>query len=325
MSITYGGDNITFPDGSTQNTSPQTGFVNRIINGDMRIDQRNAGAAVTASTTSGAFPVDRFVGLASDGTGTFTLQQSTTAPAGFKNAIIATVGTTFTPSGSNQYNIRHNIEGLNVSDLGWGTANAQAVTLSFWVRSSITGTYGGSLSNSAFNRSYPFTFVINSANTYEYKTITVAGDTSGTWLTDTGIGIRLCISLGAGSTLQGTAGAWGAAAYTSATGATNWISNAGATFYITGVSLVKGSTALPWEFRSYGQERALCYRYYQTLTGYLNVQNGYVVSLPVLMRVTPTATTTGGASATRLYPSSFHWNNGNGPAQEVTSTFSSEL
>ena len=253
------------PDGSVNisggTLSSQSGMRNRIINGAMTIDQRNAGASVTVSTTSGVFPVDRFVGLASDVTGTFTLQQSSTVPAGFKNAIIATVGTTFTPSGSNQYNIRHNIEGLNVSDLGWGTASAQTVTLSFWVRSSVTGTYGGSLTNSAFDRSYPFTFAISAANTYEYKTITIAGDTSGTWLTTNGIGIRLCISLGAGSTLQGTAGAWAAGAFTSATGATNWISNAGATFFLTGVQLEKGSTATPFEFRSIGTELGLCQRY----------------------------------------------------------------
>jgi hypothetical protein len=301
MPLVFSGTNgVTFPDSSIQAAAASPNVLkNRIINGDMRIDQRNAGASVTANSTTGVFPVDRFFGLASDGTGTFTLQRSTVVPTGFTNSIIATVVTTFSPSGSNQYNIRHNIEGFNVADLGWGTANAQTVTLSFWVRSSVTGTYGGSLSNSAFNRSYPFNFVINAANTFEYKTITIAGDTTGTWLTDNGIGIRLCISLGAGSTLQGTAGAWASSAFTSATGATNWISNAGATFYITGVQLEQNTSATPFERRLYNQELANCQRYYQKfVSGTITLGTGFCDSAtqafftyyyPVTMRTAPSA------------------------------------
>jgi hypothetical protein len=304
MSVSINGTNgLVFNDASTQNTAATGfGFKNRIINGSMAIDQRNAGASVTASTTSAVYPVDRFQALASDGTGTFTLQQSTTAPSGFNNSIVATVGTTYNPSGSNQYNIRHNIEGLNVPDLGWGASGAATVTLSFWVRSSITGTYGGSLSNSAFDRSYPFTFAISAANTWEQKSITVSGDTSGTWLKTNGTGIRLCISLGAGSTLQGTAGSWASGAYTSATGATNWISNSGATFYITGVQLEKGSTATSFDYRPYGAELALCQRYcwsWSANSGYSWFAMGSWITttrvlalakFPVPMRSMPSAT-----------------------------------
>jgi hypothetical protein len=283
--------------------SPYTGFRNRIINGSMTIDQRNAGAAVTVNSLSGVYPVDRFFGLATSSAGVFTLQQSSTAPAGFKNAFIATVSTASTPSSTDQYNIRQSIEGLNVSDLSWGTANAQTVTLSFWVRSSVTGTYGGSLSNSAFDRSYPFTYTINAANTFEYKTVTVAGDTSGTWLTTNGVGIRLTISLGEGSTRKGTAGAWAAGDPLSATGTINWISNAGATFYITGVQLEKGSTATPFEFRSIGTELGLCQRYFyknaSVAIADAGVGSGQQTSLtnsaisliiPVPMRTAPTLT-----------------------------------
>jgi hypothetical protein len=160
------------------------------------------------------------------------------------------------------FGIAQNIEGFNVADLGWGTANAQAVTLSFWVRSSLTGTFGGSFRNSASSRSYPISYTISSANTWEQKSITVAGDTSGTWLTTNGIGILLFLSLGSGSTYSGTAGSWSGSVYTSATGATSVVGTNGATFYITGVQLEKGSTATSFDYRPYGTELALCQRYY---------------------------------------------------------------
>jgi hypothetical protein len=155
------------------------------------------------------------------------------------------------------------IEGNNVADLAWGTASAATVTLSFWVRSSLTGTFGGAVSNSAVNRSYPFTYTINAANTFEQKTITIAGDTSGTWLTDTGIGFRVWFGLGVGATYSGTANAWAGADYRSATGATSVVGTSGATFYITGVQLEVGSTATSFDARDYGRELILCQRYYE--------------------------------------------------------------
>jgi hypothetical protein len=192
----------------------------------------------------------------------------------------------------------HRIEGLNVADLAWGTASAATVTLSFWVRSSLTGTFGGSLVNSAQNRSYPFSYSIPSANTPTFITITIAGDTSGTWLTTNGIGIGINFSLGVGSTLSGTAGAWAGAAYYSATGATSVVGTNGATFYITGVQLEKGSTATSFDYRPYGTELALCQRYFWTLNGRIIYLTDYGLAslyitnvyFPVAMRASPTIT-----------------------------------
>jgi hypothetical protein len=155
------------------------------------------------------------------------------------------------------------IEGFNAADLDWGTANAKTVTLSFWVRSSLTGTFGGSLQNSSQNRNYPFSYTISAANTWEQKTITITGDTTGTWLTTNGIGIRLNFGFGVGSTYSGTAGSWSATEYFSATGATSVVGTNGATFYITGVQLEQNTSATPFERRLISQELANCYRYFE--------------------------------------------------------------
>ena len=246
----------------TINASNDFGLKNRIINGDMRIDQRNAGASVTLDTNT-RFIVDRFF-AEDDSSATVTGVQSTTAPAGFINSMLFTVTTADSSiTASENCQIRHWIEGLNVADLGWGTANAQTVTLSFWVRSSVTGTHSGALLNSASNRNYVFSYTINSANTFEYKTITIAGDTSGTWLTTNGRGIGLFWNLGSGSTFLGTAGVWGSSVLFGATGSVQLFSTLNATFYITGVQLEKGSTATSFDYRPYGTELALCQRYFE--------------------------------------------------------------
>lgn len=272
---------------------------NRIINGAMMIDQRNAGASVTL-TSAGVFPVDRFQ-CDEDTDGVMTGQQSTTAPAGFINSLLITTTTADASLGSTQYAaIVQKVEGLNCADLAWGTASAQPITVSFWVRSSLTGTFGGAVANSAHNRSYPFTYTISSANTWEQKSVTIAGDTSGTWLTTNGTGIRLFFGLGVGSTYSGTAGAWAGATYISATGATSVVGTLNATFYITGVQLEEGTTATPFEQRLYGQELALCQRYYYYAgvsqgAGYQDGSTGIqaTFSTPVPMRATPTLTTAG--------------------------------
>ena len=236
---------------------------NLIINGDMRIDQRNAGSAVTVNAAAEFYVVDRFNGVGQNTDGVYTLQQSTNAPTGFINSVVATVTTADASVDATQfYFIQQKIEGLNVADLGWGNANAKTVTLSFWTRSSLTGTFGGSVVNSAQDRSYAFTYTISAANTWEQKTVTIAGDTSGTWLTTNGVGLRIRFSLGAGSTYSGSAGSWASADYRGATGQTDIISTNGATFYITGVQLEVGDTATPFEHRSYGNELARCQRYY---------------------------------------------------------------
>jgi hypothetical protein len=240
------------------------GTRNRIINGDMRIDQRNNGAVVTLAVAD-AYTIDRW-NAQEDTDGGMTAERSTTAPAGFIYSLLFTTTTADTSLGATQSAwFRQHVEGFNVDDLAWGTANAKTITLSFWVRSSLTGTFGGSATNSAVNRSYPFTFTISSANTFEYKTITIPGDTTGTWLADAGRGITIFLGLGVGSTYSGTAATWAGAAYYSATGATSVVGTNGATFYITGVQLEPGTVATPFERRSYGQELALCQRYYELL------------------------------------------------------------
>ena len=271
---------------------------NRIINGNMVIDQRNAGAAVTVNTGNQAFTVDRFYGQAQGG-GAFTLQQSSTAPEGFINSIIATVTTADTSlAATDFYVIKQRIEGLNVADLNWGTANAKTVTLSFWVRSSISGAYTGALLNSAENRAYPFSYTINSTNTFEYKTITIAGDTTGTWLSNSGVGIALGFALGAGSTYLGTAGVWAASRFEAATGQTQWISTNGATFYLTGAQFEVGTQATPYEWQGYPQQLVACQRYYSVATTRFRSDPfpsgtfGVTGSFPVIMRASPTVTTT---------------------------------
>ena len=276
------------------------GFRNRIINGDMRIDQRNAGAGVSSS---GSFPVDRFK-VFRGAAGTFTAQQSTVAPAGFRSSLLYTVGNGAAPGASDFGLIQQPIEGFNVADLGFGTVSAQSVTLSFWVRSSVTGTFGFSLRNSTPNRSYVGSYTINAANTWEYKTVTVAGDTTGTWETNQNTGIILDFDLGVGSSLSTTAGSWQAGNFIGLTGGAKLNATAGATFYITGVQLEAGSVATPFERRDYGRELMMCQRYYwqtasSTQTQFLIYSSGtatnYYQYIPfsVQMRATPTTAVTG--------------------------------
>ena len=246
------------------NSASSMGFKNRLINSAMVIDQRNAGASVTP-TTDNTYTLDRFVTALSQSS-KFSVQQnagSVTPPAGFNNYLGVTSLSAYSVLAGDYFAIQQRIEGFNTLDLGWGAAGASTVTLSFWVRSSLTGTFGGCLANSAFNRSYPFSYTISSANTWEQKTITITGDTSGTWLKTNGIGIRVNFALGYGATYgNGTAGAWVGSDLESVTGATSVVGTNGATFYITGVQLEKGSTATSFDYRPYGTELALCYRYY---------------------------------------------------------------
>jgi hypothetical protein len=278
---------------------------NRIINGAMVIDQRNAGASVT-QTTANIYTVDRWF-ITGQIASKFTAQQSSTAPTGFVNSLLATSSSAYAIASNDYYVIQQPVEGFNTADLGWGTANAKTVTLSFWVQSSLTGTFGGSVQNSASNRSYPFSYSIPVANTWTQISVTIAGDTSGTWLTTNGIGLRVTFSLGSGSTLSGTAGAWAGAGYLSATGATSVVGTSGATFYITGVQLEVGSSATGFEYVNYQTSLANCQRYYEkTDVPFGWIGNGSVVACMVSHRVTKRAsptislTTTGGATASTI-------------------------
>jgi hypothetical protein len=275
---------------------------NRIINGAMVIDQRNAGASTTA--TDNVYTLDRWQ-TGSSASSKFTIQQnagSVTPPAGFSNYLGCTSSSAYTVGAGETFNVAQQIEGYNVADLAWGTANAKTVTLSFWVRSSLTGTFGGALANSNVTRSYPFSYTISAANTWEQKTITIAGDTSGTWQTTTSTGIRVWMSIGTGSTLSGTAGAWAGSDFRSATGATSVVGTNGATFYVTGVQLEVGTQATSFEYRQYTTELQLCQRYFIRYSGGPELR-GIATSgsscermgmvLPVPMRTAPTGTLTG--------------------------------
>lgn len=282
-----------------QGASNNVTFRNRIINGACVIDQR-ATAVTTANWT-----VDRFyynTGTASKG----TAAQSATAPAGFINSLSFTSSSAYSVGSTDYFGFQQPIEGLNIADLAWGTANASAVTLSFWVRSSLTGTFGGSLRNSSVTRSYVFSYTINSANTWEYKTITIAGDTSGTWLTTNGVGIFVQLSLAMGSTYITSPGSWQAGNYNAPTGQTSVVGTNGATFYITGVQLEAGTTASPFEYRQYGTELQLCQRYYEVAgagaAGKANSagntgDHGVCLSYKVAKRATPTLSIISGTNA----------------------------
>jgi len=239
---------------------------NRIINGNMVIDQRNSGAAVSLSA-AGTFTVDRWRS-GSNGTWTsaiFSAQQnkgSVTLPAGFTNYIgIQTTTADSTLTSGTAYEFTQPIEGFNVSDLAWGTANAKTVTLSFLVYSNLTGTFGGSICNSAVNRFYPFSFTISSANTWTTINVTIVGDTTGTWLTTNGVGLYVRYSLGAASNLLGAAGSWTGTTYVGVTGQQQISASTSNYIYITSVQLEQGSVATPFERPLYSKQLADCQRY----------------------------------------------------------------
>ena len=294
MSVQYSGDKITFADGSTV-ASGWSGFKNRIINGAMVIDQRNAGASVNLANSP--YPVDRFQVSVTTAlfSGTGTMGQSTVAPAGFSNSLLWTQTTGVTPSADQIGSFAHVIEGNNIADFGFGTAAAKQVTLSFWVRSSVTGTYCAALRNVDLDRSYIAEYSVSAANTWEYKTITIAGDTSGTWATDNQRGVVVTFDLGSGSDFNTTAGSWVAGNFRSTANQVSFVGNSGATFYITGVQLEKGSTATSFDYRPYGTELALCQRYYFA-TGvryrqFTTAASQYLrpsVTFPATMRAIPT-------------------------------------
>jgi hypothetical protein len=306
MSVTYGGDKITFDDG-TSIASGLTHFRNRIINGDMRIDQRNAGSAVTPSDN--AFTLDRWAHR-ENGSGAYTVQRSTTVPSGqgFTNSILATVTTADSSIASDEiYSFLHKIEGFNTADFNWGTASAKPITLSFWVRSSHIGTYSVGFLNIDANRGYAASYTINSADTWEYKTITISGDTTGTWHTDNRCSIQISFCLGCGTGRTEPANSWVGSNVQGADGTFNWMANLNATFYLTGVQLEVGSYATSFERRPYTTELQLCQRYLpkvgfdtddQIGVGQATGSGTWAIQIPHIVqpRVAPTGISAGTAS-----------------------------
>lgn len=283
MSVTINGTSgVTFNDASSQNTSAFTGgfaMRNRIINGAQVINQRNA--TVTAAST---FVTDRWQVDNLTTSGAVSFAQNSTAPAGFTNSLKITVTTADAAvAASDIVEFRQWIEGYNTADFSFGSASAGTFTISFWVNSSVTGTYGVSFRNSAADRVYVSTYTVNAANTWEQKTITVAGDTTGTWLTDNGRGLGIAFCVMGGSNFQGTANAWGSTNNRTTSAQANLLATINNTFYITGVQLEKGSTATNFDYRPIGTELALCQRYFEksytqdTVPGATG-QSGYITS-----------------------------------------------
>ena len=327
---TVNADKMTTSDGVS--SSGLYGFKNRIINGAMAISQR--GTSFVSPT--GAYTIDRWE-MEENTDGTVTVTQDTDAPTGFSFSQKFTVTSADASLAATQdLIVGQYIEGFNTADLVFGSASAATVTLSFWVKSSLTGTFGGALQNSARTRSYPFTYTISSASTWEQKTVTIAGDTTGTWIGATnGIGLRVYFGLGVGSTYSGTAGAWAATNYYSATGAVSVIGTNSATWAVTGVQLEKGSTATSFDYRPYGTELQLCQRYYQFVGGTANgfpLIQAYAgtadikdnpISFSVAMRATPTTTKNGTWATSNCGQPSARFLSPNGFSLSVTPTSSS--
>lgn len=242
-------------------TIRSSGVRNLIINGAMEISAR--GSSFT-SVANGAYTLDRFA-FYDTGAGVVDISQATDTPNGnFKNSLKVDVTTADSSlAAGDLYAIIHHIEGTVSSHLGWGTSDAKNVTLSFWVKSPKTGTHSVAVQNSAQNRSRSEEFTVSAANTWEYKVVSFVGDTSGTWLTTTGVGIRLAFPLAAGSTFTQAAGSWGTGNIYASPNQVNCMDNTANNFYITGVQLEVGSVT-DFEHRSYGDELARCQRYYQT-------------------------------------------------------------
>lgn len=294
MSVAIHGTNgVTFNDGTVQ-PSAAVGK-NLIINGDMRINQRG-NYSTTVNSTSVTYAVDRWLGRGKGSAGVFNILATAENSNGFNNHVVLDVTTASTPSGTDSYRFQQMIEGYNVGKLNWGTASAKSITLSFWVKSTLTGTFGGSVANGDYNRFNPFSYTISAANTWEYKTVTISGDTSGTWNTTNGLGMRLNFSIGAGSGRLGTAGTWTSSVLEGVTGQTNHIATNGSHLRITGVQVEEGTSATPFEHLQFGQQMQLCQRYYQkildTNQSYVNASQhvGGRLQFNTEMRANPTIT-----------------------------------
>lgn len=279
-----------------------TGFKNRIINGGMVVNQYNDGSSFTPTNSQNIVDRFRFYGAQASKFTAGQNQGGATPPAGFVNYIGVTSSSAYSPISTDYFLLAQWIEGYNMADWNWGSNNAQTVTLSFWVRSSLTGTASVSLRNGALDRTYVATYTISSANTWEYKTITVPGDTSGTWLTTNGRGLVPSFDIGCGSNYEtASPNQWQSGAYLRTAGSIKTVGTSGAIFQVTGVQIEPGSTATNFDLRSYGTEIGLCQRYYTKL-GAMRY-DFYIPSttddqfmafpLPTIMRDTPAVTVAG--------------------------------
>lgn len=281
--------------------STPSGRRNLIINGAMVIDQRNSGSSVTLNSAENKFATDRFAAYGNT-TATVTSQRVTDSPDGFENSYKVTVTTAQSGDvAASRLQVFQAIEGYTAAHLQFGTSNAETVTLSFWVKASATGTYGGALVNGAANRSYPYEYTVSSANTWEYKTITVSGDTSGTWATDNTAGLYVMWGLGVGSNYLGTANQWNGAYDIQPTGSKDIRGTLNATWQVTGVQLEVGSVATEFEHRSYGEELALCERYYEIANPLATLASGTYIYGQVISAVAKRAAPTGSLISARYY------------------------
>jgi len=298
---------------------------NRIINGDMRIDQRNNGASGASTTAGGGYTVDRWKQNGSVA-GRFNWGRNLNSgpvAIGFPYYLGTQSTVTLTLAAGDYNYISQLIEQDAVSDFWWGTPLPQPITLSFMAWSSLTGTFSGAIQNSALNRSYPFTYSIPAANTWTKIAVTIPGDTAGTWAVST----NLLFDLGSGSNARGPANAWAAANYVGATGAVSVVGVTGATFYVTGVKLEIGSVVTPFNRQSLAKSMADCQRYYQISSLYWQSNAGATSAsqafgvasmLPVLSRAAPTLTATSNAN-TNLGAVGLAYSNGAVQAQATSS------
>tara|TARA_B100000945_G_scaffold149814_1_gene120159 strand:- start:203 stop:1576 length:1374 start_codon:yes stop_codon:yes gene_type:complete len=283
---------------------------NKVHNGAMQISQRYGTTAYTSPNSSKNYTIDRWA-YWSNQASKASVQQVTDAPVGFYNSAKCTVVSAHTAASGEWFGYTTGIEGQDIYDLAQGTANAKSFTLSFYVKSSVTGTWAAAVRTKASSpdRSYPFNYTINSANTWERKTITIPGAPNGTWGTGNNEGMCIWFDLGTGSGFHQTANQWYSG---NATGpsASPFIANAGATWLVTGVQLEVGPVATPFEHRSFGDELRRCQRYYQqyvniSAVGYVPNNNARSYShgffFPVTMRAAPTISITNTGSSNGQY------------------------
>jgi hypothetical protein len=277
----------------------QINFKNLIINGDMSIDQRNSGSSITP--TNGQYGVDRWQN-AVNVSSKYSIQQVSDAPTGFVYSNKVTSLSAYSIGAGELAGLRQYIEGYNITKLDWGTSDAQTVTLSFWVKSSLTGDFGVTVGNDN-GRTYGALYNISSADTWEKKSVTIEGDTSGTWLTTNGKGISLVFALSTGSTFLATANSWNASTSYGVTGQTQILATNSATWQVTGVQLEADTSASDFEFLPYDVNLQRCERYYQLLQGFegsmrTSVGFGCTTMFRTQMRSAPSVTQSGALQIT---------------------------